>query len=43
MAISRQREFLADAGSDMRPTDLREVAAIRAELLAPDHPAAGGP
>jgi cation diffusion facilitator family transporter len=31
---------LADAGSDMRPTDLREVAAIKAELIAPDHPAA---
>jgi cation diffusion facilitator family transporter len=34
---------LADAGSDMRPTDLREVAAIKAELLAPDHPAAADP
>jgi cation diffusion facilitator family transporter len=31
---------LADAGSDMRPTDLREVAAIKAELIGPNHPTA---
>jgi cation diffusion facilitator family transporter len=28
---------LADAGSDMRQTDLRDVAAIKAQLIAPGH------